>query len=781
MNRTENNSSVQQSLTIQQAIDLAVQHHNADRLYEAENIYQQILKVVPNQPVVLHLLGVIALQAGEYDRAVDLITRAISLKPDYADALSNLGNVFRAQGRLTEAVDNYHKVLAIEPDSFMAQNNLGVAFMALGEPHEAVNCYRKALVIKSDYNDAHYNLGNALVGMGQLDDAVISFQAALAIKPSPDTYYILGNTFLAQGKVSEAVASYNNSLVLNPEGAHVYCNLGAAFQILGNRNEAFQNRRQAVSLDPENISYWTGLAEALEGFVFSSVDDNLWRDLLQLLGKPTVRPAYVTGAVISALRLLPEFSRVLECTTAENPEIDSAYSELAGQLSLIPIFLRILSLDPLADLQIERMLTALRHAMLTQNLAGKTDEKELPFSVALALQCFANEYIYQESEEEKAGVEHLAQQIAALMEQSRDVSPCLIAALGAYRSLYQFPWAEDLCNHAWTGHMADLIRRQISEPLEERSMGAQITCLTPIDNTVSQMVREQYEQNPYPRWTKTFIHNESRPIGAVLQGFPLLLDLGEYVSPENPEILVAGCGTGRHALNMASRFSNSRMFAVDLSLSSLAYAMRKTRDLSIENINYAQGDIMELGRQGLQERQFDLIECSGVLHHLADPLAGWRVLVGLLRPGGLMNIALYSEAARHGVVSGRSLISEKGYSSSPEDIRRCRQDFIVMAKDGDPAMTELCKGGDFFSLSNCRDLFFHVQEHRFTLPQIEAALDDFGLRFLGFEMRDQSALRKFREDYPNSSSLTILEQWHEFELDNPETFLDMYQFWCMKV
>ena len=82
-------SEQQQTLTIQQAIDLAVQHHNAVRLPEAENIYQQILQTNPDQPVALHLLGVIAHQVGKNDVAVDLITRALAIKPDYAEAHSN--------------------------------------------------------------------------------------------------------------------------------------------------------------------------------------------------------------------------------------------------------------------------------------------------------------------------------------------------------------------------------------------------------------------------------------------------------------------------------------------------------------------------------------------------------------------------------------------------------------------------------------------------------------------------------------------------------------------
>jgi 2-polyprenyl-3-methyl-5-hydroxy-6-metoxy-1,4-benzoquinol methylase len=80
----------------------------------------------------------------------------------------------------------------------------------------------------------------------------------------------------------------------------------------------------------------------------------------------------------------------------------------------------------------------------------------------------------------------------------------------------------------------------------------------------------------------------------------------------------------------AQRFANCRVTAIDLSLASLAYAKRKTRQAGIANIDYRQGDILELA--DLEDR-FDIIECTGVLHHMADPLVGWSVLRGLLTPG----------------------------------------------------------------------------------------------------------------------------------------------------
>ena len=101
-----------------------------------------------------------------------------------------------------------------------------------------------------------------------------------------------------------------------------------------------------------------------------------------------------------------------------------------------------------------------------------------------------------------------------------------------------------------------------------------------------------------------------------------------------------------------------------------------------------------------------------------------------------------------------------------------------MVTNGNTGMAELCRRIDFFSLSECRDLLFHVQEHRFTLLQIEEALLSLDLKFLGFEMRDRRPLQKFKESHSNRSALTSLSLWHQFELDTPNTFTRMYQFWC---
>ena len=173
----------QQTLTIQQALDLAVQHHTAGRLSDAESIYQQILRSDPNQPIALHLLGVIAQQMRKNDVAVDLITQALAIKPDYAEAHSNLGSAFQDLGNPEDAIASYRKALAIKPDYVDAHNNLGNALQDLGKLDEAIASYRKALALKPDYAEAHSNLGLALQDLGKLSEAISCYRKTMKINP----------------------------------------------------------------------------------------------------------------------------------------------------------------------------------------------------------------------------------------------------------------------------------------------------------------------------------------------------------------------------------------------------------------------------------------------------------------------------------------------------------------------------------------------------------------------------------------------------------------------
>jgi len=186
-----------------------------------------------------------------------------------------------------------------------------------------------------------------------------------------------------------------------------------------------------------------------------------------------------------------------------------------------------------------------------------------------------------------------------------------------------------------------------------------------------------------------------------------------------------------------------------------------------------QADILGLGQLN---KQFDIIESAGVLHHMDDPLAGWKVLTDCLKPGGLMAIGLYSELARQPIVKIRMEISQKGIGYSKTQMRLFRDKIIKSKKEHHKIIR---KRLDFYSLSTLRDLLFHVQEHRFTIPQIKDHLDKLGLKFCGFE--SSKIVSNFKQTNKNKNDPYNLDKWQAYEEANPRVFMGMYQFWCQKV
>jgi 2-polyprenyl-3-methyl-5-hydroxy-6-metoxy-1,4-benzoquinol methylase len=195
------------------------------------------------------------------------------------------------------------------------------------------------------------------------------------------------------------------------------------------------------------------------------------------------------------------------------------------------------------------------------------------------------------------------------------VPALLLAAVAAYSPLHSLPGATNLLAEQWPPYADDLLRQQVREPLEEIKDRGAIPVLTPISDETSLKVMRQYEENPYPRWT-------INPLSALRGRLA-----ADAAAGGGQNILIAGCGTGEHPFDIAQKSPQAKILAVDLSLSSLAYARRKAREEGLRNIEFAQADILNLGGLG---RTFDRIEAMGVLHHLADPVAGWRVLLSLL-------------------------------------------------------------------------------------------------------------------------------------------------------
>ena len=726
------------------SLQRGLEHHRAGQWREAETLYRQVLDADPDQADALHLLGMLAHQRGDDAEADRLIARALAVRPSSVPALANHGVVLRALGRDDEALARYEQALAIRPDHVDALFNRAVLLSDIGRVEEAVASYDGVLALAPRHVEALYNRGNALAALGRSEAAEASYRQALGARPG-----------------------YADAL----------CNLGGLLRRKGDLAGAGECYARALDAAPGHAPSWVGFSEFLNQI--DTVEERWSPLVLAALRNPHVDPQTVQRVALGLVARAPLMGELLALVDdpAGLDERLSALREGGGLKSLLtmPLLHAVLEEAIVADFRFERLLTALRRMVLTEAREPIATDDLASFAASLALQCFANEYVYAETDGERASVDALIERVSGAVASGATCPALSIAAIAAYRPLHTLAVADRLPEAFAADMAADatfcaLITRQVLEPQVEERIKDAIPRLTGSTDAVSQAVRRQYEESPYPRWRRRG-HGEGKSIDAVLRGlFP-----GRTVavgSPRRPDILVAGCGTGSHSIQVARRFSGARVLAVDLSLASLAYARRATEASGIDTIDYAQADILELGAL---DRRFDLIDSSGVLHHMRDPLAGWRVLRGLVKPGGVMKIALYSRRARRDLPALRRFIAERGFEATPAGIRAARQ--AIMAGEGRGLLGRF-DGVDFYSTSACRDLLCHVQEHVFSPIDIKQALARLDLTFLGFEFRNPAHERAYRARFPDDPACDSLDDWDAFEAENPDTFIGMYQFWC---
>ena len=556
-------------------------------------------------------------------------------------------------------------------------------------------------------------------------------------------------------------------LALSREGRHLrsLVLLGDIVQLGGRNKLAVKLLSQALELDRTDAAAHDNIAIAY-----------------QALGRIDEAAAHFTHAMALGLRDPEILVKQSAAVTAPLKRLADAWprqvrlAELLGvqgasAMAQDAMVLALLQSRVVHDPELERLLAAIRRGLLQQAIDGgrqSVDDDSLGFFCALAQQYFLNEYVFALDEIERTHGRQVEDRIVVALAAGAEIAPLDLVVTASYLPLYKLPGASSLLSRAWPHAIERLLTQQIREPLEEESDRKDIAALTQIDDAVSLQVQNQYEESPYPRWT-AIPQIEPTSVVHFLRDRLNIVPLSWPQTTVGVDILIAGCGTGSHSIDSALRFPKARILAIDISRTSLAYARRKSRELGLTNIEYGQADILKLAALG---RRFDVIETVGVLHHLADPAAGWRVLLSLLRPHGLMLVGLYSATARQSLTAARAFIAQRGYRATADDIRACRQELIQ--RSGMPPFR------DFSSISGCRDLLFNVMEHQFTIPQIAEFLDANGLTFLGFEQLPPHVLRQFQQQFSDTGAMRDLESWHAFEQAHPLTFGNMYFFWIQK-
>lgn len=230
----------------------ALGEHRAGRLENAERVYRQVLKIMPNHPDALQLLGLLCKQSGEFERAADLMQQSLIYAPAQPAVHNNLGNVLGRLGKKIEAIACYRNAIDLKKDYPEAWYNLGIELRATGDIPESIEAFLMAIAIKPDYGPAFDELGNTYKEQGKLDEAIATYHKALDI--SPDNFKALHNLGIAlkmSGQLEEAVACFRKVLATNPEVPEAHYNLGNALLLLERLDEAEASYQTALELKPD--------------------------------------------------------------------------------------------------------------------------------------------------------------------------------------------------------------------------------------------------------------------------------------------------------------------------------------------------------------------------------------------------------------------------------------------------------------------------------------------------------------------------------------------------
>lgn len=653
------------------------------------------------------------------------------------------------RGDLQGATEHCQRALKLDPDATAALNLLGVLFAQSGDPETGADHVRKASALQPHNVDYLTNLGLILRQAGDLDGAFEALQRAISRPEAPAT----------------ATHALADLLIDRGDGA-------AALQVLWKELDA-GDAEQAL---------WLKFAQVFRQSQFGTIEDPapLLRVIEAIFSRPGIEYQNLTGPVRQVIWHVELLARLRQLD--EVGDVDGFAGLLFQHESL-----EMLSSGPIGSVMRrcvlpehawESLLTRIRAALL--DVAFNETDPDHPLfldptlACVLAQQCWLNGFVFSRSSPEEITAHRLGERLLTSESSESSADVARLSVLACYDGLIAWGLEAEAIELAKTHPMdpfIDLLMLQVAEPMDEIEIAAGLESIGSISRGVSQAVRAQYEEHPYPRWVSI---NVETPASVAVRMSELIpgADFSDQVQLDAPRILVAGCGTGRSLALLPSYFANATVTGIDLSRRSLAYGSRMLAEFGFDDTELYHADILALADW---DRRFDIIECGGVLHHMEDPMAGWRVLEYLLEPGGLMRISLYSELARGLVVEAREFIAEKRMGSTSGDIRTLRQQVF----DGELPWHQLLDWRDFWILEECRDLLFHVQEHRFTIPQIEECVSALGLEFVGFEVSE--VLRSDLRTHDSTPGAELsLDAWRSFEEAHPKTFLSMYQFWLRK-
>lgn len=229
-------------------LGVAARAMQSGRIAVAARHVRQYVRQRPDDPVGLHMLGVILYQQGKADEAADCIGRAIDAGSSDASHLANWGLALKAAGRLDEALSAYERSVAKDPTVAGVWNDRGNTLMRLGRLKEAETSFRRSLELNGQDAGTHVNLGGVLLVMGRPDAAIEANRQAISLAPQlAPAYNGLASALSRKGDIEGAIEAYESAIRLDARSLEALGNLAALYEELSRLDEARRTAEQALS------------------------------------------------------------------------------------------------------------------------------------------------------------------------------------------------------------------------------------------------------------------------------------------------------------------------------------------------------------------------------------------------------------------------------------------------------------------------------------------------------------------------------------------------------
>ena len=712
---------------VKNKLDLVQDHINKNQLNNAENILNDLLQEDPVSIESLIWLALIKKKQGDLKSALMLANKANNINPNNSDILNLVGLYSNDIGDTDSALDYFKKSQKIKENA-TAVLGISSIYWGLDKKILAISYLEKNISKIKDYRIP-------------MKLSAMQFEEKLYSKSIENACRLI-------------LAVDDNQIINNlktPFADSLFYLDKDAFPFPDNNNVIISSIEKLL----DDGSEYRNLKNGFFKFVFKDIKADFFNDKKEKIFDEEFISEYI------------------------NSNFDILNDDYFIKYLSSDLLLKRLKNSLICCHHIENIYTQTRKHLLSKIFINKSPigEAEHKLLSALCIQCDYNGYIWEVTDKEKKEIQNLEEKIIEDLKLTDDININEVLIYACYKPL--------LNNTSLVNYLSkkfkdtdeinyEVVQSLILEPLSLRENNDHIKSFNKVKDKTSLKVMNMYKEHPYPKWKGIYyIPSEINVHQRYYDG-----DLTEKNDSNIPkEILIAGCGTGQELVTVSKIYSNSNITAIDISLPSLSYAYKRAKDNDVNNFQLIHMDLLELVNY---KKKFDIINCSGVLHHMKDPELGLNALISCLKEDGYLNIGLYSRTARENITKLRKLIADNKLNNSQEEITKIRRS-IILGYDGYESFNHLLNVRDFYSFNEMQDLLFHPRELVFNLEEIDEMLRRNNLEFIEFDNKYQKVKDVYNKNYPKDKKLRSVKNWIEFEDKYPLTFLGMYQFFAKRV